>query len=119
MSKIFILFTFLSLYFVSNAQKHNRELLKIYSKTELSNLDIETLKILEYGITNAVYLTTIPSGKEIDLPKINIISNSLKFTDLGLKILNQNQYFIVHGTNNMLVIKSLYVLKNELENKNN
>jgi len=119
MSRIIILFTFLSLYFISHAQKHNEELLKSYSKTELSNFDNETIKILEYGISNAVYLTTIPLGKEIQLPEINISNNSVKFTDLGLKIMNENQYFRVKNTNNMLVVKSLYVLKNELKNKNN
>lgn len=119
MSRIIILFTFLSLYFISNAQKNNEELLKSYSKTELSSFDNETIKILEYGISNAVYLTTIPLGKEIQLPEINISNNSVKFTDLGLKIMNENQYFRVKNTNNMLVVKSLYVLKNELKNKNN
>ena len=119
MSRIIILFTFLSLYFISNAQKHNEELLKSYSKTELSSFDNETIKILEYGISNAVYLTTIPLGKEIQLQEITIPNNSVKFTDLGLKIANENQYFRVKNTNNMLVVKSLYVLKNELKNKNN
>jgi hypothetical protein len=119
MSKIFILLAFLSFCFVSKAQKHNAELLKSYSKSELSNFDNETLKILEYGITNAVYLTAIPTGKEVNIQEIIISGNSMRFTDLGLKILNENQYFKVKGTNNMLVVKSLYVLKNELKNKNN
>ncbi len=119
MLKIIALFTFISLCFFSIAQKQNGEFLKSYSKKELSKFDKETIEILEYGITNAVYITTIPSGKELNLPEINLTSNSLKFTDLGLKILNQNQYFKVQGAENMLVIKSLYVLKNELENKYN
>ena len=119
MSKIFILFAFLSFCFVSKAQKHNAELLKSYSTTELSSFDNETIKILEYGITNAVYLTTIPSGKDIKLPEIFLANNSIKYTDLGLKISNENQYFRIKDSNNMLVVKSLYVLKNEIINKNN
>lgn len=119
MSRIIILFTFLSLCFVSNAQKYNNELLKSYSKSELSKLDSETLQIFEYGITNAVYLAEIPAGKEIQLPEIILVANSNKFTDLGLKILNENQYFRVKDSNSMLVVKSLFVLKNELKNKKN
>jgi hypothetical protein len=119
MPKIIALVAFVSLSLISFAQKYNGELLKSYSKTELSNFDNETIKILEYGITNAVYLTAIPSGKEIQLPEIILANNSAKFTDLGLKIINENQYFKVKDSNNMLVIKSLYVLSNELKNKNN
>jgi len=119
MTRIIILFAFVSISLLSTAQKHNTDLLKSYSANELAAFDTGTIEILEYGITNAVYITTIPSGKELNLPEINLTSNSLKYTDLGLKILNQNQYFKVHGVENMMVVKSLYVLKNELENKNN
>jgi len=34
-----------------------------------------------------------------------------------LKIENQNQYFRIEGTDKMMVVKSNYVLKNEIENK--
>jgi hypothetical protein len=61
----------------------------------------------------------MPSGKETQLPEIILVHNTNKFTDLGLKILNENQYFRIKDSNNMLVVKSMYVLKNELKNKNN
>jgi hypothetical protein len=119
MSRIIILFTFISLCFISTAQKYSSDLLKSYSKSELAQLDNETINVLEYGITNAVYLADMPSGKETQLPEIILVHNTNKFTDLGLKILNENQYFRIKDSNNMLVVKSMYVLKNELKNKNN
>lgn len=119
MSRMIILFTFLSLCFISTAQKHNSDLLKSYSKSELSQLDNETIKVLEFGIQNAVYITDLPSGKETQLPEIILVNNTNKFTDLSLKILNENQYFRIKDSNSMLVVKSMYVLKNELKNKNN
>ena len=40
--------------------------------------------------------------------------NNPTFDDLGLDIINSNQYFKIEGTDKMLVVKSIWVLDNEL-----
>lgn len=104
--------------FSAFSQKYDKELLKSYSQKELESFDYETIKALEYGIENAMYYTEISSAKDIVLSEIIIHENAKKFTDLNLKISSENQYLRVKGSNKMIVVKSLYVLKNELATKN-
>lgn len=112
----------LTLFFYSTtfsfSQKYNAELLKSYSKEELKSFDEETIKVLEYGIENAIYYTQLPEGKIEQLGEINLSGNPTKYTDIGLKIIHESQYLKVIGTNHVLVVKSLYVLKNEISRKN-
>lgn len=115
MLKQILLVFFISVSSFCSAQ--NKELLKSYTKSELSKFSKETILILEYGINNAVYLIDLPSEKEINLPEIELTENTLKYTDLGLKILRENQYYKIKNSNSMLVVKSQYVLNNELIHK--
>lgn len=80
-------------------------------------MDQSTLDILDYGIQYAIYYADLPSDKNIQLKMIDE-TQTVNYTDLGLKITNENQYFRVKGSNKILVVKSLYVLKNELINRN-
>ena len=114
MTRIIILFTFVSLSFLSVAQKYNAELLKCYTPNELVGFDKQTIEILEFAIDNAAYFTPIPHGKEVNLKEIEVNSETVKFTDLGLKIEDKTQYYRVKGTSKMLVIKSLTILKLQL-----
>ena len=114
MTRIIILFTFVSLSFLSVAQKYNAELLKSYTPNELVGFDKQTIEILEFAIDNAAYFTPIPQGKEVSLKEIEVNSEMVKFTDLGLKIEDKTQYYRVKGTGKMLVIKSLTILKLQL-----
>lgn len=79
----------------------------------------EELFLLEYALTNGFYITTLPSKESTDIKKLNLPSEIKKFTDIGLRIENQNQYFNIVGTDKMLVVKSRYVLQTELKNKTN
>lgn len=79
----------------------------------------EELFLLEYALTNGFYITTMPSKESADIKKLNVTTEIKKYTDIGLRIENQNQYFNIAGTDKMLVVKSKYVLQNELKNKNN
>ena len=114
MTRIIILFTFVSLSFLSVAQKYNSELLQSYTVNELAGFDKQTIEILEFAIDNAAYFTPIPQGKEFNLNEIEVNSETVKFTDLGLKIEDKTQYYRVKGTSKMLVIKSLTILKLQL-----
>ncbi len=103
---------------LSIAQNYNNELLKSYTKSEMQSMDIETFKALEYGIEHAIYFIASPKEKQVDFPTINNPKLLTKYTELGLKIKNENQYFVMKESNQLMVVKSLFVLKNELLNKN-
>ncbi|MFM8243758.1 MAG: hypothetical protein ACKN86_13215 [Crocinitomicaceae bacterium] len=119
MKKIFFsTFIFCSSYSLFS-QKYSEDLEKSYTKTELKKLSSEDLILLEYALNNGFYITALPSKESSDIKKLNVTTEIKKFTDLGLRIENQNQYFNIVGTDKMLVMKSKYVLQNELNNKNN
>ena len=71
-----------------------------------------------YAVDKACYVSDLPKGKEAKLDgAINVdISKPLNFIDLGLDIKSVNQYFKINGTDKMLVVKSEFVLNNELKN---
>jgi hypothetical protein len=104
------------------SQKYDQRLLKSYTVEELSVINSEDpskINMLNYALDNACYITQAPSGKTIDDLQSIQLKNSGKnicFAELGLKILNQNQYLLIQGTDKMLVVKSEFVLKNELQN---
>lgn len=110
----------LLLSYQSSAQQDvEQELLQSYTKSELNSIkkdQPERYRALVYGVNNALDIVDFPKGKEsktdgnIDLP-----SGDYSFCDLGLKIKESNQYFKINGTNKLLVVKSFYLLENELK----
>ena len=79
----------------------------------------DDLILLEYALVNGVYVTALPSKVSPEIKELNVTSEIKKFTDIGLRIENQNQYFNIVGTDKMLVVKSKYGLQNELKNRTN
>ncbi len=114
--KHFISILFISCVNLFFAQTWNKDLEKSYSKEELKTTTKEDLKVLEYGIKNAVYYTSNSAEKLLNLPEIELKNRPANFTEIGIKIKNENQYFRIKGTETILVIKSMFVLKNELSN---
>lgn len=107
----------------SFAQSYNQQLLKVYQVEKLNAIqenNPEKILDLNYAVENACYFTQI-SGKSLDGISSITLSNTNKapkFTDLGLKITNSNQYFKITGSDKILVIKSEIVINNERKNKN-
>ena len=104
------------------SQKINERVYSSYSEDELATTiseQPEMVGILNYAIDHACYITNATSVKSTDgFETITWNSESVpSFVDLRKKIEKQNQYFLISGTNKMLVIKSEWVLKNELENQ--
>ncbi len=104
------------------SQDYDQRLLKSYSVEELTQIQTETpadIKVLAYGLENACYFSDAPKGKDIaGIQTIKLTSTNIPcYADLGLKILDQNQYFMIEGTSKMLVVKSKWVLNHELQNK--
>ncbi len=107
----------------SFSQKVDETLSKKYSSEEMKTLkkvDSKKYELINFTLQNACYVIDSPVGK--DVSGLNVISvpdlTKLNFQDLGLSIIeNQNQYFLIQGTNKMLVVKSAIVLNQELSSK--
>ena len=117
---LFLFFTFFSK--ISFSQMVDQRLEKKYSNKEINQMikdDPGHYHFLEYAIDNACYTIDQPKGKELsEFTEISLdIKSPLNFLDLGLEIKDQNQYFIIKGTNKLLVVKSNWVLNHELKTK--
>jgi hypothetical protein len=121
------LFAFLSL--TSWSQTIDSQLSKSYSKEEITQIkESNSLPLFEFALTHACYLIDAPQGKDvsnfqtIQLSKntnipMEISKEPIVFTDLGLKILDKTQYFLVANTNKILVVKSKNILSLEMQNQ--
>ena len=116
----FLFFTFFSN--ISFSQMVDQRLEKKYSNKEINQMikdDPGQYQFLVYALDNACY--TIDQPKDKDLSEFTEISldvkSPLNFLDLGLEIKDQNQYFIIKGTNKLLVVKSNWVINHELKTK--
>ena len=117
---LFLFFTFLS--HISFSQKVDQRLEKKYSKNEITQIikdDPGHYHFLVYALDNACYTIDQPKGKDLsEFPEISLdVKSPLNFLDLGLEIKDQNQYFIIKGTNKLLVVKSNWVINHELKSK--
>lgn len=104
------------------AQKASPALSKSYSKTELQAFEQDgqgTINVLNYAVDHACYTVVIPEGKEVNqFPSISLKSKKdIRFTDYQLQIKDRTQYFRIEGSNELLVVKSINILKLEMQNK--
>jgi hypothetical protein len=122
MKKLFLLIAPFLLSLHVSAQKADLRLLQSYSQKEIdeiSAIDTETIRMLNYALDNACYIIDAPVGKQAVTGSSIVISDigqPVCFAEHGLRIEDSNQYIPVSGTSKMLVVKSTYVLKNELKN---
>ena len=120
MMKQILLFTiFLSASSVAFSQEIDARLSKRYSSTELADLkqnDPAKLTLLNYALDHACYITDVPKGKESGLNGVieMNINEPIDFIALGLEIQKTNQYIRIKGTDKVLVVKSEWVLTNEM-----
>lgn len=99
------------------SQEIDQRLLQRYSQSELETMissDPEKYKVLEYALDNAIYIIDEPKVKKLDCSSINIEGKDLNIIDLGIEIADQNQYFKIEGQEKLLVVKSNWVLNNEM-----
>ena len=93
-----------------------------HSKKEINQMlqvDPGQYQFLVYALDNACYTIDQPKGKDLsEFTEISLdVKSPLNFLDLGLEIKDQNQYFIIKGTNKLLVVKSNWVINHELKSK--
>jgi hypothetical protein len=122
MLKPLFLLLALSVFGTLAAQSIDNRLLKRYSEAELvviKNQDPEKYTMLVYALDHAFYVTARPAGKTegVEEERALEITKESNYIDLGLEILNRNQYIPIAGTDKMLVVKSEWVLMNELKTK--
>lgn len=118
--KVLVMFGILLIPVGLFAQDFDQRLLLSYDATSLSELatnDPHKLDLLTYALENGMYYTEGADSKGMQLTEIEVPENATSFADLGLTITDQNQYFKVKGKDQLLVVKSFWVLNNELETK--
>jgi hypothetical protein len=121
MKQILLFTLFLSLSSMGIAQEFDARLSKRYSAKELAELkqnDPAKLTMLNYALDHACYIGEMPKGKESELNGVieMNISDPIDFIALGLEIKKTNQYLRIKGTDKILVVKSEWVLTNEMHN---
>ena len=122
MKQILLFAIFLALSQSGIAQEIDVRLTKRYSTTELADMkqnDPAKLTMLNYALDHACYIIEVPKGKESELNGAIDMNTSEKvdFIALGLDIQKTNQYLRIKGTDKVLVVKSEWVLTNEMQNK--
>jgi len=118
-----IIFLFVAVFALSSlaiSQTIDKRLLASYTQSELldlKNVKASNYEMLIYAIDHSIYVSDIPEGKDVSLTEIDYKENQ-SYLDLGLIIKKENQYFkIKNQENKMLIVKSEWVLLNELNTK--
>ncbi len=100
--------------------QNSNQLTTYYSPEELVNLEknnSEEYQFLVYAFENACVILDMPKGKEAKVTSsidIKDLSN-YNYLELGLDILEANQYFRINSTDKMLLVKSRFSLQNEMK----
>lgn len=119
MKQLSIFFFVLFISSLSWAQeKMDKRLLERYSTVELSSLkqnNPEEFKILNYALDNGMYIANYSAEKGDVFPEIDRPKKSDTYINLNLEILEENQYFKIKGEDKMLIVKSKWLLKNEMK----
>lgn len=111
------------------SQTLETELSKSYSLEEINQFQqANLLPLYNFALTHACYLIDTPQGKDVSsfqtvqlsknpLIPMEISKELIVFTDLGIKILDKTQYFLVANTTKILVVKSKNILSLEMQNQ--
>lgn len=111
------------------SQTLEAELSKSYSLEEINQFQqANLLPLYNFALTHACYLIDTPQGKDVSsfqtvqlsknpLIPMEISKEPIFFTDLGIKILDKTQYFLVANTTKILVVKSKNILSLEMQNQ--
>lgn len=76
-----------------------------------------TTEMLEYAKTNGSYITQKATGKDVQFDgEITLeIAQKVDPAQMGIAILNRGQIYTITGTDKMLIVKSTWVLDNEMK----
>ncbi len=107
---------------VSFSQDFDKRLEKTYTTSQLKTMQKENpaqFNMLNYALDNALYVIDMPKEKMSEIQKTITYDSKKKatFIELGLTIQKENQYFKINGSEKVLVVKSEWMLLNELNSR--
>lgn len=109
---IFSLFVFLGA-----SLSYGQNLSKDLNKPATAQGPVVSKEMQAYAAKKGTYIIARPNGKdlkpdgEISLEKAKLVDPSA----MGIKIIDKTQYFSITGTTDLLVVKSTWVLDNEMK----
>nr|WP_294858447.1 hypothetical protein [uncultured Fluviicola sp.] len=109
---IFSLFVFLGA-----SLSYGQNLSKDTNKPATVQGPVVSKEMQSYAATKGTYVIARPDGKELT-PDGEISREKAKLVDpsaMGIKIIDKTQYFSITGTNDLLVVKSTWILDNEMK----
>ncbi|MDR0803087.1 hypothetical protein [Fluviicola sp.] len=81
-----------------------------------------TAEMEQYAVKNGSYIVDFATGegKKVSFDGQVTPENAQKVDPkaMGIKIIDRNQFFEITGTNQMLIVKSTWVLDNEMKTRN-
>lgn len=104
--------------FLSAGLAYGQDLSKDASKPATEQAPVVSKEMEAYAVKNGSYIIARPEGKKV-VPAGEVTLEKAKLVDpkaIGVKIINKTQYFTITGTNDLLVVKSSWVLENEMKN---
>ena len=122
MKTTFILLLSILISSVSFSQNFDKRLEKTYTTSQLKTMQKENpaqFNMLNYALDNALYVIDMPKEKMSEIQKTITYDSKKKttFLELGLTIQKENQYFKINGSEKVLVVKSEWLLLNELNSR--
>lgn len=123
MKKLFLNFVFVLLIApVFGQDNHPKELLLAYTQEELTTLQKEQpedYQVLLYALkTGGYYIAENPVVKQLQISRnIDLPKGKFNFATLGIKITEDIQFFGINGSNKLLVVKAMPVIKYEYLNQ--
>jgi hypothetical protein len=109
---IFSLFVFLGA-----SLSYGQNLSKDENKSAAVQGPIVSKEMEAYAVKNGTYIIARPDGKKIT-PDGEITLEKAKLVDpkaMGIKIIDKTQYYSITGTTDLLVVKSTWILDNQMK----
>lgn len=109
---------FSSIVFLGLNCVYGQNISKETSQVKTDQAPVVSKEMEAYAVKNGTYIVARVEGKKLT-PDGEVTLEKAKLVDpkaIGVKIINKTQYFTITGTNDLLVVKSSWVLENEMKN---
>lgn len=109
---------FSTIVFLGASLAYGQNLSKDEKKPTVTQGPAISKEMQAHAVKSGTYIIAQPKGKEftsdgeISLEKAKLVDPAA----MGIKIVDRTQYFAITGTNDLLVVKSTWILDNEMKN---
>lgn len=110
---------FSAIVFLGASLSYGQNLNKDAGKTVSVQEPVVSKEMQAYAAKNGTYIIARPKGKEVTLNG-EITSQKAQLVDpakMGIQITGRTQYYGITGTTDLLVVKSTWVLDNEMKTR--